>query len=273
MSDVDQPGSGEVARAGEPNVAPDVSVFWKPLERLFRDGNPVDPVTVLLYDMGDGKRLPFAAIAKTRNNRLILWPPSSAAEPGEFADGHPFPVHHVTLELANGETHFTRFDKESRRIHEDPDWKLASLEGGARLWLVCAFRVALLEKQIGIVEGSIGAPRTDSKRREDEFRRYAAMMTTLVVGTPPLRGDCFVTVIHLLPDSTGVRTLAKPSHFPMGSFWNDWIDAWPDGDKFPVAPTEINIGGVNLLLLTGSPLGRLKGACILGSASLHSGKR
>jgi hypothetical protein len=52
-----------------------MSVFWKPLYRLFDDGNPIDPVTILLYDLGPEKRLPFAALAKTRGNRLVLWPP------------------------------------------------------------------------------------------------------------------------------------------------------------------------------------------------------
>jgi len=267
MSDMDQTGSLEQARAGLPDVSPDASVFWKPLQRLFQDGNPIDPVTILFYDMGDGRRLPFVAIARTPGNRIILWPPSDALEPGEFADGHTFPVHHATLELPNGETHFTRFDPNGQRIHEDHGWKLASLEDGLRLWLIGAFHVALLEKQIGALERDVKMPQSDSKRREEEFLRYASQMTRVAINTPPLRGDCFVTVIHLLPDGANFRGPVKPAHFPMGSFWNDWIDGWSDDDTFQVAPTEINVGGVNILLLTASPLGHLKGACFLGSYS------
>ena len=265
MPELDQTESFEEARAGLPDVSPDVSVPWKPLRRLFEDGNPIDPVTVLFYDMGDGRRLPFACIAKTGRDRLILWPPSNALEPGEFADGHTFAVHHATLELSNGETHFTRFDANSRRIHDDRVWKLASFADGLRLWLIGAFSLALLEKQVGALEQEIRMPKTDSKRREEEFRRYRAQMTHVDVNTPPLRGDCFVTVIHLLPNSASFRGPVTPAHFPMGSFWNDWIDGWPNGDKFQIVPTGINVGGVNLLLLTASPLGRVKGACFLAS--------
>lgn len=56
----------------------------------------------------------------------------------------------------------------------------------------------------------------------------------------------------------------------MGTFWHDWIEGWPDGDTFPIAYFAINVDGVNLLLLTASPLGRLKGACFLGGVNSHS---
>jgi hypothetical protein len=89
-------------------------------------------------------------------------------------------------------------------------------------------------------------------------------MKCVDVSTPPLRGDCLATVIHLVPDSASIHGPVKPAHFPTGRFWDDWLDGWPEGDCFQVAPTGINVGGVNLLLLTASPLGRLKGACFLG---------
>jgi len=267
MDDMDQPKSFDEARAGLPDVSPQESVFWKPLRRLFEDGNPVDPVTVLFYDVGNARQLPFAAVGKTRGDRLILWPPWDALEPGVFEDGRTFPIHHATLELSNGETHFTRFDADGQRVHQDRGWKLAAFEGGLKLWLIGAFRVALLERQVGALEQNVKMPNTDSKRREDEFRRYAEQMTRTQISTPPLRGDCFVTVIHLLPDSASFHGPVKATHFPMGSFWNDWIDGWADGDNFQIAPTRINVGGVNLLLLTASPLGRLKGACFFGGSS------
>jgi hypothetical protein len=273
MPDMDQTESFEQARAGLPDISPDLSVYWKPLHRLFvpKDGTPLPPVTILLYDLGNENRLPFAAIAKTRKNRLILWPPSHAHKPHEFAEGDAFPIHHVTLELSNGKTHFTRFDPNSKRIQEGRGWKLAALKNGLKLWLIGAFQVAYLEKQIGVVGGKITMPKTDSKRREDEFRRYAEQMTSVAINTPPLRGDCLITVIHLLPDSTSFCGPIGPAHFPMGSFWNEWIEEWPDGDKFQAVSTPINVGGVNLLLLTAAPLGRLKSACFLGSVDSHSG--
>lgn len=269
---MDQAESFEQARAGLPDVSPDVSVFWKPLQLLLQDGKPIDPVTVLFYNIGDGRRLPFAAIAKTRRNLLILWPPWNALEPGEFADGNTFPVHHVTLVLPNGETHFTRFDAIGQRIHEeDHVWKLASFDDGLKLWLIGAFHVQLLEKQAGALEQVVRMPKTDSERRIEQFRRYRTEMKLVDVNTPPLRGDCLVTVIHLLPDSASFRGPVTLAHFPMGSFWNDWFDGWPDGDSFQIAPTGINVDGVNLVLLTVAPLGRLKGACFLGGANSFCG--
>lgn len=272
MPDADQAGSFQEARRGLPDVSADVSVFWKPLRRLIQDGNPVDPVTVLFYDMRDGKKMPFLSIAKTRGNRLIVWPPSDALEQGEFADGCAFAVDHATLELSSGETHFTRFDATGQRIHENRGWTLASSEDGLKLWLIGAFRVALLEQQIGALEQDVRMPLGDSKRRGNEFRRYAAQMTRVAVSTPPLRGDCLVTVIHVLPDLASFRGPVKPAHFPTGSFWRDWIDGWPDGDIFQIAATGINVGGVNLILLTASPLGRLRAGCFLGGVSSHPGR-
>ena len=268
---MDQAESFEQARAGLPDVSPNLSVLWKPLQLLLQDGNPIDPVTVLLYNIGDGRRLPFAAIAKTRRDLLILWPPSNALQPGEFADGNTFPVHHVTLVLQKGETHFTRFDAIGQRIHEDRGWKLASFDDGLKLWLIGAFHVQSLEKQAGALEQDVKMPKTDSERRIREFRRYGSEMKLVDVNTPPLRGDCFVTVIHLLPDSASSRGPVTPAHFPMGSFWNDWLDGWPDGDNFQIAQTEINVDGVNLVLLTAAPLGHLKGACFLGGPRSRCG--
>jgi hypothetical protein len=269
MSDADRTESSEQERAGLPDVSPHVSVFSRPLQRLFQNGNPIDAVKVLFYNIGDGRHLPFAAISKTRGNRLVLWPPSDALEPGEFADGHTFAVDHATLELVNGKTHFTRFDENGQRVHEDRGWKLANFPDGLKLWLICAFRVDLLEKQVGAVEQGVWMPQTDSERREEEFRRYAAEMKCIDVSTPPLRGDCLVTVIHVMPDSAGFRGPITRDHFPMGSFWNDWIDGWPDGDCFQIVPTGINLAGVNLLLLSASPPGCLKGGCFVGSVSSY----
>ena len=132
------------------------------------------------------------------------------------------------------------------------------------MWVVGAFSIELLEKQVGALEQNVKMPSTDSDRRLDEFKRYAAEMTHVVVKTPPLRGDCLVTVFHLLTDSSFLGPI-EPAHFPMGKFWCDWIDGWSDGDNFQIVPTGVNVSGVNLVLLTAAPLGRVKGACFFGS--------
>lgn len=264
MNPMEQSETFEQARAGLPDVPPEMSVYWKPLYRLFDDGNPIDPVTILLYDLGAEKRLPFAALAKTRGNRLILWPPSDSREPHEFADGDAAPIHHVTLELSSGETHFTRFEQKSKRVHQDRGWRLADFDGGLKLWLIAAFQVGYLEKQVGVVGGTIRMPRTDSKRRESEFRRYAAELRSALVVTPAVRGDCLVTVFYQLAGADYQGPL-DGSHFPMGKFWDDWIADWPDGDKFQAATSVVTVGDVSLLLLTAAPLGQLRGACMLGS--------
>ncbi len=270
MADIDQSETFEQARAELPDVSPHVSVFWKPLRCLLEEGKPIDPVTVLFYDLGDGKRLPFAAVAKTPGDRLILWPAWDASEPGESEDGQAFPIHHATLELANGRTHFTYFGAGGQRLHEDCGWELASFKGGLQLWLVSAFSVGLLEQQVGALEQKVRVPEiNDPKRREREFARYAAEMKSVDLQTPPLRGNCLVSVIHLMPDSAGFRGPIEPAHFPMGSFWNDWIDGWADGDSFQIAPTGVNVGGVNLIVLTAAPLGCLRASGFLGASSSH----
>ncbi len=265
MSESESP---ERPRNEKQAVSPDVSVYWKPLHRLLVDGRPAAPVTVLHYDSGNGKYLPFAAIEKTQANRLVLWPPSDARKPAEFVDGHTFPIQHVTLDLSNGRTHFTRFKANGRRCHEDRGWKLTCFEDGLRLWLIGAFCLDLLQQQVGLVQQRIKTPKTDAKRREEEFRRYAGQMARVVVRTPRVRGNFLVSVIHLPPVT--FRGPVKPSHFPMGRFWDDWIDGWPDGDSIDIAPTSINVSGVNLLLLTASPPGQLKAPCLLGSPTSDS---
>jgi hypothetical protein len=269
MPDVDQEQSFEIARAGLPDIEPQVSVVWKPLQRLFGDGNPIDPVTILYYDLREKGRLPFAAIGKTRGNRLILWPPSDARQPGEFASGEAFAMHHITLEFSSGETHFTKYATATNRVHKDRGWRLGPVEGGLSMWLIAAFQTALLQKQAGALEQNIKMPTTDSTRRVEEFKRYAAEMSHVDVKTPSVRGDCFVTVIHLM--DSAFRGPIEPNNFPMGPFWNDWIDGWPDGDKFEIVPTGINVGGINLVLLTASPRGRLKGACFIGGGLRQRG--
>jgi hypothetical protein len=265
MSDPDQSNPFIVARAGLPDIDPRVSVVWKPLQRLFGDGNPIDPVTVLYYDLGNKRRLSFAAIGKTRGNRIILWPPSDASHPGTFASGDTFSIHHVTLELSSGETHFTRFSSAINRVHEDRGWTLGPTRDGLRMWLIAAFQTELLETQAGALEQDVRMPKTDSARRIEEFKRYAAQMSHADVKTPTVRGDCLVTVFLLMTDSAFHGPI-QSAHFPMGKFWDEWIDGWPEGDNFQIVPTGINVSGVNLVMLTAAPPGRLKGACFLGSA-------
>lgn len=272
MPDVEENQSFEVARAGLPDISQEMSVYWKPLYRLFDDGNPIDPVTILLYDLGAERRLPFAALAKTRGNRLILWPPTHAQEAHEFAKGDAIPLHHVTLELSNGETHFTRFGANGERVHEDRGWKLADFGGCLKLWMIGAFRADYLKKQVGVVGGTTRMPKTDSKRREAEFIQYAQRLTSVPVATPRLRSDCYLTFIYLVPDGRQFHGELDRSLLPIQGVWNDWFADWPDGDKFQALATQIIVEDVNLLLLTAAPLGRLTSACILGGAS-HSGWR
>lgn len=261
----------EEARAGLPDISQELSVYWKPLYRLFDEGNPIDPVTILLYDLGPDRRLPFAALAKTRGNRLILWPPSHAHEAHEFAKGDAVPIHHVTLELSNGETHFTRFEpklehrSKSKRPKATHKWQLADFDDGLKLWMIGAFRSDYLEKQVGVVGGKIRAPKNDAKRREDEFRRYAEQLTVVPVATPLLRGDCYLTFIYLVPDARRFQGELDRSLLPIQAVWNDWIADWPDGDKFQALATQVTVGDVSLLIVTAAPLGRLKGVCMLGS--------
>jgi len=166
--------------------------------------------------MGDGKRLPFAAIGKTQGNRLILWPPSDACVPGEFADGDTFAVHHLTLEISNDKTHFTPINPTTKDDRANRGWKLAPSQAGLRLWLIGAFRIALLEKQAGALEVEVRMPSTDTNRRVEQFERYAAEIKLVDVKTPPLRGDCLVTAILLLTDSV-LRGPIEPAHFPSSS--------------------------------------------------------
>lgn len=271
MSDTDQTESFEQARAGVPNVSPEMSVIWKPLERLFRDGTPISALTVLAYNIGGSRLLPFSSFTKTQNDRLIFWPPIDADEPVRCLSGDRFSIHHVTLELSSGKTHFTSFEADSERIHEHRGWRLTCFEDGLRLWLICAFQIELLEKQVGALEQSIKMPETDRERRLNEFRSVLAQMRFEEINAPPLRGDCFVTAFYIVPESPSRPILIKPEHFPVRSFWNNWIDGWPDDDKLQIAQTMVNVGGLNLLALTASPLGSLKQPCFVGCANVRPG--
>ncbi len=250
------------SRPDGPVVSPEVSVIWKPLQRLFADGSPASSVAILYFDVGSGRRLPFAAITRTRRNRLVLWPPSDARRAWRFQDGSDFHVHHVTLELDNGTTHLTHFDASNNRVHRADGWRLLPSQGGSRLWLVGAFKLAVLEKQVGVVEQSVNMPVADSARRHREFERYASQLAHIDIRTPPVRGDCLIAAIHLL-SSDPQRDQLDRAHFPMAPFWNELIDDWPDGDKFPVGVTGVQLGEQRLLVQTVSPLGRLRGACFL----------
>jgi hypothetical protein len=266
MSKIDQHQSFDDARAGLPDVSPDESVIWKPLHRLLAEGNPIDPVTVLCCEMGDGKRLPFATIAMTGGNRLLLWPPSDARSPGEFADGETFPIHHITLELSNSRTHFTRFEGTTARAHKSHGWKLWAANAGLKMWLISAVRLAQLDRQAGALEMGISMPPSDSQRRIEEYKRYFAEMKLTDVKAPRPRGDYLITAIYLPTDVVPGAPI-DPACFPVGSFWKEWIAGWPEGDAFEIIPTGINLSGVKLLLLSAAPPGRLKSNCYVASAA------
>jgi hypothetical protein len=264
MSETHQNQSFEEARAGLPDASPHHSVIWKPLHRLLNEGNPVDPVTVLCFDMGDGRLLPFSSLGMTRGNRLVLWPPSDERKPGTFADGYELPIHHVTLELGNGQTHFTHFERTGSRVHENRGWRLPPGDAGLRMWLIGAVQIAQLEMQAGALEMGVNMPASDSERRIDEYKRYFAKMKLTPVNAPALEGDFLITVMYLIDG--GLRRPIEPADFPVGACWNEWVDGSANGEPFAVVRTDISVSGVSLLLLTAGPPGRLKGGCFLGGA-------
>lgn len=256
--------------AGLPELSPYVSVIWKPMHRLLGEGNPTDPTSILHFDLGGGRHLPFAAVSKTRRNRVVLWPPFDSRQQARSAAGVDFPIHHVTLELSNGQTHFTRFDPTERRVHENPGWQLSPETDGLRLWLVGVFHIPLLEQQYGALEQNVRMPTSDSARRVEESKRYYASLTMEHLKTPSPLGDYLIAVFYL-PSDPSFRGPVLPQHFPIGAFSADLITGWTVDDPIEYVASSVCVGGLKLIVLTAAPAGRfIEGCCLGGPKGLRA---
>lgn len=233
------------------------SIFWKPLHRLLTEGAPASAVTFLCYDFGDERKLPFAAICKTRGNRLILWTPASSDEPATASDGDQFKIHHATLELASGQTHLTHFWRLGDREHRSRRWKLSPPDHGVQLWLIACAKISFLAGQLGECHATVPLPLTDSARRLREFTKYVKESLLLPVKAPPARGDYVLSVIGLgAPHTVDETTVMIP--FPMGDFWGKCVAGWPADGGFDVITTKVIIEDTPLAVQTACPPGRIR---------------
>lgn len=253
----------ERERAGLPDMSPHLSVFWKPLRKLLELGNPVDPVTVVYLDFGSQGRYPVFSVAKTQGNRLILWPPSDTRVAVQPSRGDSYFVHHITLELRDGTSHFTSYDSDGAAVHHSRNWRLRPIgDGNASIWLLLAIQKSHLEAQAGALSVNTAFPTSDGPRREYEIKRFAQSMKHVPLVLPDLRGDSVALAVHVL-DSPPVDGTVDPRFFPMGPIWDHWYEDWLDGDRFQAGVSAADLGGKHLLVVATCPPGRLRAGCFI----------
>lgn len=233
----------------------------RPLRLLHAKGRPPEPVTLLSVQAKSEIAVPLAVLCHTRGNRHILWPAVPAHAKFESENGTISAIDHVTLE--NERTHFTSFTESHDRKHEDHDWRLAELVPGIRLWLLLAAKHGELTKECAIYEGIIRSPVTDAARRNREFVKFAQAMQTVIVPFTEMQGDYIAASICILRDSPQPGDDFTKA-FPMGAWWDDWIEGWADGSRFPTAPVIFPVGNLRLLVMIACPPGRIRNNFYLG---------
>lgn len=246
--------------------APNHSPLIRPLRQLFDEGKPAGNVIVIGYEFSANRRLPMAALCARKDHSVVLWPALPPNVSALRVGDAEVPFDHVTLDLRNERTHITGFDPGGNRQRSDLAKRLGDpSETGARLWFWFAIRTSVLDQQCGEFEGEFHEPeRRDKGRREQEYRDYAQRILErlefLPVPTP--LGDYVVTAFYLLPQRR--PDWMTPKSLPMGSFWNDEIDGWPDGSRFDVSSAAIELDSINIGIATACPSGRLRSDVVIG---------
>src|SRR5260370_6481150 len=125
---------------------------------LLESGKPLPQMTLLVLDTGSNGR-PFGAICQTVNRRLIFWPPLPRDIAILSTDGKRGVYDHITLELANRQSHATSFDAFGNRDHHSPGWKLHDCDGsGLAYWFSILLRWSLLDEQDHAVDVLVRSP-------------------------------------------------------------------------------------------------------------------
>lgn len=249
------------------------SVLYRPLRRLFDEGKPPGDVRALWYELSPKRRLPFAALYGSPGSSLVLWPASPPGASTATTKAGREPFDHITVDLRNHMTHITGFNVRGERCHGKVRFPVHRIPGSdAALWCVCAFRWTVLEQQCGEFEWTAPMPKSDQQRREQEFIKYAeqVMEQPVFLTIPAPRGDYVISVFYVL--GSGKLDWFPPKAFHMGSFWNDEIDGWPDGDRFDVALSAVEAGAVHIGIATACPPGHLKRDVFVGLPMAQSAK-
>src|SRR5436305_10635294 len=89
----------------------------------FKRSKPLSPMTLLACRIPSGSMHLFGCITKTRDRRLVFWPPLPRDVQLLSADGKKGVTDHVTIE-ANGKSHVTSFDADGDRHHHRDAWVL-----------------------------------------------------------------------------------------------------------------------------------------------------
>lgn len=248
------------------SIGPDPSLLLRPLRQLLTEGKPAGPVAVLTVPQTNQQNALLGVLGQTGKNRLVFWPPFPSGVNMVCAGEAVGVVHHVTLEYPSEKIHVTAYDVQGRPIHRRRRWKTRHFpDSPVALWFWLLVRVSVLSEQDAAVQQRVKVPKTDKKRREEEFTRYMGRLSLLNVSLPPREADqdYIWCGFYLAPDLIAAEHLL-PSMFPTDALLASQIEGCSAGKPSQIGGRQFRIGGRTVGIATACPPGKLRSAVAIG---------
>jgi hypothetical protein len=223
---------------------------------LFDKGTPLPHMTLLACKIPSASTHLLGCITQTGKDRLIFWPPLPKDTQLLSADGRQGVTDHVTLELFNRKSHVTSFNAAGQRNHHRNEWILdVHEECSLSLWFSLVVPFSVLREQDHAMNVGVPMPRTDARRRVEEFKRCTATCRVETLSPVPHEfvGDYLFCLLYV---QTGTELTDRGLHL---NLCQQDLDKFVTGfrDDVPVAfsPTPLLVGDSRVIVYSAAPPG------------------
>ena len=241
------------------NIGSDSNVLLRPMRQLLDEGKTLGPMSAFTFKLPGEGLYPFGVLTWTKNNRLVFWPILPKCQTMENI------IDHVTLEFPSKRSHFTYYIKDGSVKHKKAAdlshptaWQLVPFPNtGIALWFAMSVKTSVLLEQDMAVQRLVPMPKTDRKRRVEEYVRHFNELNLIDVNLPPdqLEIPPYICCnFYLVTDPNGNFTLTSDAF--VQAWKNARIDGWDNDVRFLVQPSnELEFGGHKLVIATACPPG------------------
>jgi hypothetical protein len=251
------------------------SVLVRPLRQLLHDGKPVGSITVFWLTI-EGRDFPVATATVTSNNHSVFWPllPRNVARRSAVGRTTTISdVDHITVNLGSLKVHVTAIAPDGKRRYHRHAWRGVSVRDRnvSLLFPVLVKRAAILGQDLA-AEGYVRMPTTDSRRRIEEFIRFAQEMQSVTLRLPRSESpwDYLLYVVYFIHDPRSpLRLTSRDIPF---SFANEVSD-FAEEATFRVELNPITVRDLHLVVATACPPGTLSCDTAVGFPVINPQKR
>ncbi len=236
----------------------ETALIWRMSRYVLNEGHPAANNVLVSIQRPSGE-FPLLGFTLTNAPRLVCWPVLPDIDYSESESVRTRLTDHITLDLRNRKSHSTYFDPLGGKEYPR-EWSIQELPcNGVSFWFGFAVQLSTIEKQVLERHQWIRMPKSDAKRRTDEFKQVASRLRAVQANTLApngSHGNAMIGLVYVCDrrEVSLSQEMAKLSAKGSEDFWDGPLDAKP----WTVVSTGFAVGSAQLGLLLGYPSSNLK---------------